>query len=73
MGKLVGSLGDVVLGLDDTKEGEDLSIADRIEREQNIFLCCLVERGSAAAATARAEKLSFTDTAKTTYNFIYKG
>ena len=60
MGKLVGSLGDVVLGLDDTKEGEDLSIADRIEREQNIFLCCLVERGSAAAATARAEKLSFT-------------
>ena len=60
MGKLVGSLGDVVLGLDDTKEGEDLSIADRIEREQNIFLCCLVERGSAVAATAKAEKLSFT-------------
>ena len=36
---LAGSLGDVVLGLDDTNEGEDLSIGDRVEREQNVFLC----------------------------------
>ena len=60
MGNLVGSPGDV-LGLDDTKEGKDLSSGDRIEREQNVFLCCLVERVSVAAATAGAEKLSFTN------------
>ena len=60
VGNLVESLSDVQLGLDDMEEGEDLLVAVRIEREQNIFLCCLVERGSAAAATARAEKLSFT-------------
>ena len=56
---LVGSPSNV-LGLDDSKEGKDLPTADRIEREQNVFLCCLVERVSAAAATAGAEKLSFT-------------
>ena len=60
VGNLVESLSDVQLGLDDMEEGEDLLVAVRIEREQNIFLCILVERGSAAAATARAVKLSFT-------------
>ena len=59
-GNLVESHSGDLLGLDDTKEGKDLSVAVRIEKEQNKFLCILVERGSAAAATARAEKLSFT-------------
>ena len=59
VGNLVGSPGDV-LGLDDSKEGKDLPSGDRIEREQNVFLCCSVKRGSAAAATARPVKLGFT-------------
>ena len=46
---LVGSLGDVALGLDDTKEGKVLSMADRIDREQTVFFCSLVEHRSAAA------------------------
>ena len=54
VGNLVGGLGDGDLGLDDTKDDEDLTIGDRIEREQTLFLCSLVNRGSAVAATARA-------------------
>ena len=54
VGNLVGGLGDGDLGLDDTKDDEDLTIGDRIERKQTLFLCSLVNRGSAVAATARA-------------------
>ena len=54
VGNLVGGLGDGDLGLDDTKDDEDLTIGDRIESEQTLFLCSLVNRGSAVAATARA-------------------
>jgi len=34
VGKLVGDLGDLVEPLDALEEGEELSIVDRIEREQ---------------------------------------
>jgi len=54
VGNLVGGLGDGDLGLDDTKDDEDLTIGDRIESEQTLFLCSLVNRGSAVAATVRA-------------------
>ena len=33
----VGDLGDAVEPLDDVGEGEELSVGDRIEREQNLF------------------------------------
>ena len=54
VGNLVGGLGDGDLGLDDTKDDEDLTIGDRIECEQTVSLCSLVRRGSAVAATVRA-------------------
>ena len=33
----VGDLGGVVEPLDDVREGKELSVGDRIEREQNLF------------------------------------
>ena len=55
--ELVGELcdlGDVVEPLDVKEEGEELSLRDRIEWKQTSFLCSLVQRGSAIAATDKA-------------------
>ena len=49
-----GDLGDVVEPLDVKEEGEELSLRDRIEWKQTSFLCSLVQRGSALAATDKA-------------------
>ena len=50
----LGDLGDVVEPLDIKEESEKLLLGDRIEWKQTSFLCSLIKRGGAVAATDKA-------------------